>query len=88
MEKIIKRVNRVYHEGRQSDSPFRVRYNQKDFDILAISFTVQDKKRYFVIPVNDLPDKDSIYFKYNPRTEGIFWSPENIINKIKEVNFI
>lgn len=75
-------MNLTYHEGNNNR---RVKYNQKDFDVLVVSFTVDNNTRLFEIPVDCLPDKDSIHLKYDPTTNSITWSPQNIAPHIVEV---
>ncbi len=78
----IKRVNLTFHEGNNNR---RVRYNQKDFDVLVVSFTVDNDTRLFEISVDHLPDNDSIHLKYDPFTRSISWSPQNIEQYVVEI---
>lgn len=50
-------MNITFHEG---NTRRRVKYNQKDFDVLVVSFTLLNDTRLFEIPVECLPDKDSL----------------------------
>ena len=80
--KKIKRVNLTFHEG---NTRRRVKYNQKDFDVLQINFTDNNITRLFEIPVAYLPDKDSIHLDYDPLTKSVSWSPKEIISHIVEI---
>ena len=80
--KKIKRVNLTFHEGNNNR---RVWYYQKDFDVLVVSFTVDDNTRLFEISADHLPDNDSIHLKYDPFTKSISWSPQNIEQYVVEI---
>ena len=80
--KKIKRVNLTFHGVNNNR---RVWYNQKDFDVLVVSFTVDDNTRLFEIPVDCLPNKDSIHLKYDPFSKSISWSPKNIGQYVVEI---
>ncbi len=80
-----KKIKRVYLTYHGSNGNRRVRYNQKDFDVLEVSFTVDDKTRIFHIPAKNLPVTDSIHLKYDSLTKSISWSPKDILPYVVEV---
>ena len=80
--KKIKRVNLTFHGVNNNR---RVWYYQKDFDVLVVSFTVDDNTRLFEISADHLPDNDSIHLKYDPFTKLISWSPQNIEQYVVEI---
>ena len=61
----------------------RVQYNEKDFDILVISFKEKaDLIRKFAISANCLPNSDSIHLIFDPNTRIVRFSPQEINTNI------
>ncbi len=65
----------------------RVKYKEKDFDVLVVSLDDKGDIRYFAIPASALPDNDSIHLKYDPVSKKVGWSPQSLQNVI-EITFI
>ena len=68
----------------------RVQYNEKDFDILVISFKEKaDSIRRFAISAKCLPNSDSIHLIFDPNTRIVRFSPQeintNIINDVEKL---
>lgn len=68
----------------------RVQYNEKDFDILVISFKEKaDSIRKFAISAKCLPNSDSIHLIFDPNTRIVRFSPQeintNIINDVEKL---
>ena len=61
----------------------RVKYDNKDFDLLVVCINDETGKRYFALSASILPDKDSIHIIYDPLSKNIRWSPQ--LNEIVEV---
>mgnify|MGYP000850866957 FL=1 len=83
----IKEIELQLHEGNYNR---RVKYNEKDFDILVISFKEKvDLIRKFAISANCLPNSDSIHLIFDPNTRIIRFSPQeintNIINDVEKL---
>lgn len=78
----VKEIELEIHPGNYRR---RVRYNQKDFDILVVSLQDDEEKRYFAIAVNYLPDTDSIHLIYDPSTRGVRWSPAFLDDVVEDV---
>ena len=65
----IKEIELQLHEGNYNR---RVQYNEKDFDILVISFKEKaDSIRRFAISAKCLPNSDSIHLILNP-TDNVY----------------
>lgn len=80
----IKEIELQLHEGNYNR---RVQYNEKDFDILVISFKEQaDSIRRFAISANCLPNRDSIHLKFDPKTHMVSFSPQEINTNIINVD--
>ena len=76
----IKEIELQLHEGNYNR---RVKYNEKDFDILVISFKEKaDLIRKFAISVNCLPNSDSIHLISDPNTHKVSFSPQEINTSI------
>ena len=78
----IKEIDLVYHPGNNSR---RVRYNDKDFDVLLIRFSVDNKEFLFAIKADHLPDTDSIHLVYNSLNHQVTWSPKSLDGNIKDL---
>lgn len=78
----IKEIDLVYHPGNNNR---RVRYNDKDFDVLLIRFSNDFKEFLFAIKADNLPDTDSIHLVYNPINHQVTWSPKSLDGYIKDV---
>lgn len=76
----IKEIELEIHQGNYRR---RVKYDNKDFDILVVSIKNESGKRYFALSASILPDKDSIHIIYDPLSENIQWSPR--FNGIVEI---
>ncbi|CUQ51714.1 hypothetical protein [Parabacteroides distasonis] len=76
----IKEIEIKIHQGNYRR---RVKYDNKDFDLLVISIEDETEKRYFALSASILPDKDSIHINYDPISKNIQWSP--LLNEIIEV---
>ena len=76
----IKEIELEIHQGNYIR---RVKYNDKNFDILVVSIKNETDKRYFAMSASILPDKDSIHLIYDPLSKNIQWSPQ--LNEIIEV---
>ena len=63
----------------------RVRYKQKDFDILVVSLQDEEEKRYFAIDVKYLTNKDSIHLEYDPYTRNVQWKPIGLNDVVKDI---
>ena len=76
----IKEIELQLHDGNYNR---RVRYNEKDFDILVISFKEKtDLIRKFAISANCLPNSDSIHLIFDPNTHKVSFSPQEINTNI------
>ena len=72
----IKEIELQLHEGNYNR---RVQYNEKDFDILVISFKEKaDLIKKIAISANCLPNSDSIHLIFDPNTRIIRFSPQEI----------
>ncbi len=71
----VKEIDLTFHSGNNNR---RVKYNDKDFDLLLIRFSVDSNDLLFAVKAVDLPDKDSIHLIYNPINHLVSWSPPNI----------
>ena len=83
----IKEIELQLHDGNYNR---RVRYNEKDFDILVISFKEKtDLIRKFAISANCLPNSDPIHLIFDPNTHKVSFSPQeintNIINDVEKL---
>ena len=83
----IKEIELQLHEGNYNR---RVKYNEKDFDILVISFKEKaDSIRRFAISAKCLPNSDSIHLIFDPNTRIVRFSPQeintNIINDVEKL---
>ena len=83
----IKEIELQLHEGNYNR---RVKYNEKDFDILVISFKEKaDSIRKFAISATCLPNSDSIHLIFDPNTRIVRFSPQeintNIINDVEKL---
>lgn len=83
----IKEIELQLHDGIYNR---RVRYNEKDFDILVISFKEKaDLIRKFAISANRLPNSDSIHLIFDSNTHKVSFSPQeintNIINDVEKL---
>lgn len=83
----IKEIELQLHEGNYNR---RVKYNEKDFDILVISFKEKADLirkfaisiRKFAISANCLPNSDSIHLIFDPNTHKVSFSPQEINTNI------
>ena len=76
----IKEIEIQLHEGNYNR---RVKYNEKDFDILVISFKEKaDSIRRFAISAKYLPNSDSIHLIFDPNTRIVRFSPQEINTNI------
>lgn len=75
-----KEIELTIHAGNYNR---RVRYKEKDFDVLVVSLDDNGHTRYFAIPVSALSDKDSIHLKYAPTSKEVSWSPKLLQNVIE-----
>ena len=83
----IKEIELQLHDGNYNR---RVQYNERDFDILVISFKEKaDLIRKFAISANCLPNSDSIHLIFDPNTHKVSFSPQkintNIINDVEKL---
>lgn len=83
----IKEIELQLHDGNYNR---RVKYNEKDFDILVISFKEKaDSIRKFAISAKCLPNSDSIHLIFDPNTHKVSFSPQeintNIINDVERL---
>jgi len=79
----IKEIELQLHEGNYNR---RVQYNEKDFDILVISFKERaDLIRRFAISANCLPNRDFIHLKFEPQTHAVNFLPQEINTNIINV---
>lgn len=76
----VKEIELTLHPGNYKR---RVRYNEKNFDVLVVSFNDNGNVRYFAAPVKALPDNDSIHLKYDPLSKEVGWSPKSVHNVIE-----
>ncbi|WP_456100096.1 hypothetical protein [Prevotella jejuni] len=68
----IKEIELQLHEGNYNR---RVQYNEKDFDILVISFKEKaDSIRRFAISAKCLPNSDSIHLIFDSNTHKVNFS--------------
>ena len=85
MKKIIlkcKEIDLTYHPGNNNR---RVKYNEKDFEILLIRFSIEDKELLYAIRATDLPDTDSIHLRYDPICQYVSFSPKDLEKHIRDV---
>lgn len=80
-----KEVKEIELEVHPTNYHRRVKYKQKDFDILVVSLQDEEEKRYFAIEVNYLPDTDSIHLIYDPSNRNVRWSPALLDNIVEDV---
>ena len=78
----IKEIELHYHPGNNNR---RVKYNDKDFDILMIRFSFEDKELLFAIRATELPDTDSIHLRYDPICKCVNWSPKALEKCMKDI---
>ncbi len=79
----IKEIELQLHEGNYNRRNRRVKYNEKDFDILVISFKEKaDSIRRFAISAKCLPNSDSIHLIFDPNTRIVRFSPQEINTNI------
>ena len=78
----VKEIELRYHPGNNNR---RVKYNDKDFDILMIRFSFEDKELLFAIRAIELPDTDSIHLRYNPIGKSVNWSPKALEKCMKDI---
>ena len=78
----VKEIDLTFHPGNNNR---RVKYNEKDFDLLLIRFSVDGKDLLFAVKAEDLPDKDSIHLKYNPINHQVSWSPQYLDGCVKDL---
>ena len=83
----IKEIELQLHDGNYNR---RVRYNEKDFDILVISFKEKtDLIRKLSISANCLTISYSIHLIFDPNTYKVSFSPQeintNIINDVEKL---
>lgn len=76
----IKEIEIKIHQGNYRR---RVKYDNKDFNLLVVSLKIETEKRYFALSASILPDNDSIHIIYDPLSKSIQWSPQ--LNEIVEV---
>lgn len=75
-----KEIELTIHTGNYNR---RVKYNEKDFDVLVISLGDDGHTRYFAIPASALPDNDSIHLIYAPVSKEVGWSPRSLQNVVE-----
>lgn len=61
----------------------RVRYNEKDFDVLVVTVTKNGASRQFAIKSENLPETDSIHLSYVDK--NVTWAPKEISEYVVEI---
>ena len=83
MKRYSVNIKEIELEIHQRNYRRRVKYDNKDFDILVVSIKNETDKRYFALSASILPDKDSIHLLHHPLSKNIQWSPQ--LSEIIEV---
>ena len=78
----IKEIELTFHLGNNNR---RVQYNDKDFDLLLIRFSVDGNDMLFAIKAIDLPDSEFIHLVFDPLTNQVSWYPNSIESYVRDL---
>ena len=85
----MKEINRnINFERREITSPYRCKYNKKDFEVLRININYGGEIRTYEVESKYLrDDRDSISFKASKEGDDLVikWSPAEIAQYIRRV---